>query len=118
MPGLDVATLREFFRNLQAFQTYFENEHQDTITDHLGREWCLWDIQYLYEQRHVLSPRQSQAIELCLFRNMTEREAALTMGVSPTNPVAMYATDGLRKLVEMIENGELSRYFEVRDVAA
>lgn len=110
MPGLTVAILRELFRNLQQFRAFFEDEHQDTIRDAQGREWCLWDIEYLYEQRHVLSDRQCEAIELCLYRNMTEESAAIKMGVSPTNPVAMYATDGLKKLVAMVENGELSRY--------
>lgn len=112
MPGLTVTVLREMFRNLQAFRSYYESEHEDTIRDHLAREWCLWDLEYLYEQRIVLSPRQCQAIELCLFENMTEEAAAIAMGVSPTNPVAMYATDGLRKLVAMVESGELNRYFE------
>lgn len=114
MPGLTVAILRELFRNLQAFRAFFENESQDTITDGLGREWCLWDIEYLYECRHwALSPRQAEAIELCLYQNRTEVEAAVLMGVSPTNPVAMYATDGLRKLVALVATERLARYNEV-----
>jgi predicted DNA-binding protein (UPF0251 family) len=113
IPGLSVAILRELFRNLQAFRSYYMAEHEDTIRDHLGREWCLWDIEYLYEQRHLLSPRQCEAIELCLYRNMTEETAAVQMGVSPTNPVAMYATDGLRKLVLLIEEGALRRPLDV-----
>lgn len=110
MPGISVKVLRELFRNLQAFRAFFETEHQDTIRDAHGREWCLWDIEYLFEQRHLLSSRQREAIELCLYLNMTEENAALQMGVSPTNPVAMYATDGLKKLVLMVEAGEFSRY--------
>lgn len=102
MPELDVATLRELLRNLQVFRSYHESDGLDTIRDHNGNEWCLWDIEYLYAQRSRLSPRQSEAIELCLFQNMTERAAAVSMGVSPTNPVAMYATDGLRKLVALV----------------
>jgi predicted DNA-binding protein (UPF0251 family) len=110
MPGISVSILRELFRNIQAFRSFYETEHQDTIRDAHGREWCLWDIEYLYEQRHLLSTRQCEAIELCLFLNMTEENAAVRMGVSPTNPVAMYATDGLKKLVAMVEAGELARY--------
>lgn len=114
MPGLTVAILRELFRNLQAFRAFFESEYQDTITDAVGREWCLWDIEYLYDCRMwALSPRQAQAIELCLYHNRTEVEAAIEMGVSPTNPVAMYATDGLRKLVALVATGQLTRYSEV-----
>ena len=117
MPGLTVATLRELLRNLQAFRSYYMAEHQDTIRDHLGREWCLWDIEYIYEQRILLSPRQRQAIELCLFDNMTEESAAIKMGVSPTNPVAMYATDGLRKLVLLIEQGALRRPLDLDEAS-
>lgn len=107
---LDVKTLRELFRNLQAFQSLYEDYGVDTIVGPDGREWCLWDIWYLYDQRSLLSPRQCQAIELCLFENHTEESSALMMGVSPTNPVAMYATDGLRKIVAMAQAGTLSRY--------
>lgn len=114
MPGLTVSILRELFRNLQAFRAYYENENEDTITDAERREWCLWDIEYLYSQRLVwLSPRQAEAIELCLYQNRTEVEAATLMGVSPTNPVAMYATDGLKKLVALVATGQLARYREV-----
>ena len=101
--GITVSALRGFFRNLQAFRAYYETEHQDTIRDSAGHEWCLWDIEYLYEQRKRLSARQRQSIELCLFLNLTEEQAASCMGVSLTNPVAMYATDGLRKLVSLVQ---------------
>lgn len=112
MHGITVNALRELFRNLQAFRAFFESEHQDTITDSHGREWCLWDIEYLFEKRLWLSSRQCQAIEMCLYRNMTEENAAVAMGVSPTNPVAMYATDGLRKIIAWIDSGDLPRYRE------
>jgi predicted DNA-binding protein (UPF0251 family) len=75
-----------------------------------GQEYHLSDIQYLYSCRIMLSRRQRQAIELCLYENVKEKEAALIMGVALTNPVAMYATNGLRKICEAIEAGDLPRY--------
>jgi DNA-directed RNA polymerase specialized sigma24 family protein len=84
----------------------------DTIRGSNDVEYNLHDIEYLYSCRVRLSPRQRQAIELCLFENYKEKEAARIMGVSETNPVAMYATDGLRKLCDMIAAGELTRYSE------
>ena len=114
MPGLTINVMRGLFRNLQAFRAYYETEHQDTIRDASGREWCLWDIEYLFECRHGLSPRQREAIELCLYLNMTEESAALQMGVSPTNPVAMYATDGLKKMLDWIESGDMPRFADER----
>jgi len=107
-----VGTLRELFRNLQAFRTAYETDGLDTITGPDGVTYCLWDLEYLYGEIHRLSPRQRQAIELCLVANLKEVEVATMMGLSPTNPVAMYATLGLKKLVEMIDSGELPRYRE------
>ena len=75
-----------------------------------GEEYALADIQYLYECRSLLSPRQKQSIELFLYDNVLEKEAARIMGVSETNPVAMYATHGLRRICEMAEQGLLPRY--------
>lgn len=107
---MQVGVLRELFRNLQAWEALFADEHIDSITGPDGTIYSLTDIQYLYECRSMLSPRQREAIELCLYRDTKEKDASLLMGVSPTNPVAMYATNGLRRICEMIEAGELSRY--------
>lgn len=98
------------FRNLHAFRAFYEAEGQDTITAADGRSYCLFDVEYLYEQVRLLSPRQRQAIELCLVNNVLEKNAAKIMGVSETNPVMMYATNGLAKICSMIETGEISRY--------
>jgi predicted DNA-binding protein (UPF0251 family) len=87
-------------------------EVEDTILGPDGNQYNVHDIEYLYSERVLLSPRQKQAIELCLYQNYKEREAARIMGVSETNPVAMYATDGLRKLCDLIEAGALTRYSE------
>ena len=108
---LTVTVLRELFRNLQAFHAVFETDGIDTIIGPDGIEWCLWDLEYLYQEGlPVLPPRQRQAIELCLIRNIKESDAAVMMGVSPTNPVAMYASSGLAKLIGMIEAGHFSRF--------
>lgn len=109
--ALTVGVLRELFRNLQAFHAVFETDGIDTIIGPDGTEWCLWDLEYLYrEGLPMLPPRQRQAIELCLIHNVKESDAAVRMGVSPTNPVAMYATSGLQKLIGLIESGSFSRF--------
>jgi DNA-directed RNA polymerase specialized sigma24 family protein len=107
---VDVTTLRELFRNLQQWEALFADEHIDSITGPDGSVYHLADVQYLFECRTLLSPRQKQAIELCLYRDTKEKDASLLMGVSQTNPVAMYATNGLRRICEMIEAGQLPRY--------
>jgi hypothetical protein len=109
--ALDVGTLRELFRHLHAFRAVFEDDGVDTICDPDGFEWSLWDLEYLYREGLPLLPeRMWQAIELCLVRNLKESTAAVQMGVSKTNPVAMYATSGLEKMVALIEQGELPRF--------
>lgn len=108
--ALTVRTLRELFRGLQAFQAAYESEGIEEIRAPDGTTWHLADVSYLYEQRYRLSPRQKQAIELCLVANVKEKHASQIMGVSSTNPVAMYATDGLKKLIELAEAGELPRF--------
>ncbi len=107
---VDVTTLRELFRNLQQWEALFDTAHVDTITGPDGREYHLADIQYLFSCRTMLSPRQREAIELCLYHDTKEVDASLVMGVSPTNPVAMYATNGLRRICDMIQAGQLPRY--------
>lgn len=112
--SLSVSLLRELFRNLQAFQSVFESDGIDILIGPDGTEWCLHDLEYLYQQLPVLPPRQRQAIELCLVRNIKESDAAVMMGVSPTNPVSMYASSGLAKLIGMIRDGYFPR-FRVED---
>ena len=114
---MQVNVLRELFRNLQAFRAFYEAEGQDTITGPDGREYCLFDVEHLYEQVRVLSPRQRQAIELCLVGNVKEKQASKIMGVSETNPVMMYATNGLKRICQMIDAGEVPRYVEVDEMA-
>jgi DNA-directed RNA polymerase specialized sigma24 family protein len=99
------------FRNLVAFRSLYESEGVDVIKGPDGREWSLWDLEYLYEEaQRRLPPQQRLAIELCLVHNVKESEAAVRMNVSPTNPVAMYASLGLKKIVKWINSGQLPRF--------
>jgi len=108
--GIDLGILRELFRNLQTFEALHETTGIDILTAPDGQEWSLWDLRYLYECRERLSPRQRQAIELCLYANVKETDAAVTMGLKPTTPVAIYANNGLRRLIEMAEDGLLPHF--------
>lgn len=112
-----VSTLRELFRNLVTWRALFETDGVEEITGPDGKTWSLWDVQYLYEQVGRLPPRQRQAIELCLIQNIKERDAAVMMGVSETNPVMSYATLGLEKIVDMVEAGSLARFREDREAS-
>ncbi|QDN94899.1 hypothetical protein FNV58_00800 (plasmid) [Streptomyces sp. RLB1-9] len=111
---IDVRVLRELFRHLQAWNTLYETEGMDTITGPDGTEYCIHDIVHLYKNaverrgengKHLLSPRQREAIQLFLIENRPEREVARLMGVSEDNPVASYATQGLVRLNELIKAG-------------
>lgn len=102
--------LRELFRNLQAFQSLRESDSITEIIGPDGDDISIYDIEYLYECRKLLSPRQSQAIELFLYRNIREKDVARMMGVAETNPIAIYATRGIARLCEMIAKGELPGY--------
>jgi hypothetical protein len=106
-----VSELRELFRNLEAFRTVYESTGVQEVTSDDGATWSLWDLEYLYRKAmELLTPRQSQAIDLYLVRNIREKDAARMMGVSETNPVAMYATLGLRRLLDLMEAGSLPRF--------
>jgi hypothetical protein len=114
---VDVGILRELTRHLQAWESLFASDNVDSITGPDGATYELADIQYLYGCRTMLSPRQRQSIELCLYENVKEKDATLIMGVSPTNPVAMYATNGLRRICDLIDAGELPRYHSEHPLA-
>ena len=112
-PELDVAILRLLFRNLIAFRVLYEDHGIDEITGPEGVSYSLWDLERLYDQIPRLPARQAQAIEWCLVRGERERDVAVRMGLKPSNPVAMYATLGLQKLIDSlgVNNGQN----EVRD---
>lgn len=109
-----VSELRELFRHLNAFRAVFEETGLEDITTPDGNVWSIWDLEYLHDQLPRLRTRQQQAITLCLIHNMRERDAAVAMGVSETNPVMMYATLGLQRLLDMVDAGELVRFREQR----
>jgi hypothetical protein len=88
----------------------YETDGIDTLAGPDGFAISLWDIEYLVSNLSLLPPRQRQAIQFCLIENMKETDAAVRMGVSPTNPVAMYAGAGLTKLVALIHSGALPRF--------
>ena len=111
---LETAVLRELFRSIQEFRSFYVATGISTIDTPYG-EVCLFDVEHLLEQRVRLAPRQKQAIELCLIEGMRESDAARVMGLKPTNPVAMYATDGINHIIQMVYRGEVPRY---RGVAA
>lgn len=113
-----VNELRELFRHLQEFRAVYESTGLDMITSPSGITWSLWDLEYLFEQCRNLTIRQRQAITLCLVHNMREKEAAVAMGVAESNPVMMYATLGLHRLLDLIERGELERFRERRTQTA
>lgn len=111
---IPVRVLRELFRHLQSWNALYEAEGTDTITGPDGTEYCIHDIVHLYQEaihgrgekgKHLLSPRQREAIQLFLLENRSEREVARIMGVSEDNPVASYATQGLVRLNELISAG-------------
>ena len=115
--AFDVATLRALFRNLQAFRALYETEGVDTLIDPDGVEWTLWDLMALYRVLPKLPARQHQAIELCFVQNMKEAEAAVAMGVSHTNPVSIYANNGLTKLIAMVKSGQVDGFKLEREAA-
>lgn len=108
--SIDLSTLREVFRHFLAFKALYEDHGVDEIVGPGGMTFTLWDVEYLYAQVPSLPPRQAQAIQLCLIENLKEVDAAVLMGVSPTNPVCAYAAAGLSKLISWIEEGRLPRF--------
>jgi hypothetical protein len=119
-----VNAVRILLRNLQLFRSLHESGGVDEITAHNGTSWSLWDIEYLYEQAmrrptgnrsydrlHPTLPlRQQQAIQLFLVMGFPEDRAAQIMGLSPTNPVGMYATSGITRLLQLMDGGQIRRF--------
>lgn len=102
---------RELLRNLQHWHSLYEAmEVPDTLVAADKQSYCLWDIDRLYSERHRLPERQRSALELCLFENLAEKTAAVRMGIAESNPVAVYATVGLCRLLGWAMSGELTTY--------
>lgn len=109
MPILKVH--REMLRNLQAWTSGYESQLiPEVLIAGDGNSYCLWDLKEFYAARKRLPHRMSQAIEMCLYENMLEREVAVQMGLSPSNPVSIYANVGLARLLSWAYLGELGHY--------
>lgn len=108
---LSVEVLRNLLRNLLAFRALFESHGVDILTGPDGVEWSLWDLEHLYERAlRDLPTRQAQAIELFLVHNMREADVAEAMGLSRSNPIGMYATSGMERVIVWVQEGKLPRF--------
>jgi hypothetical protein len=105
-----VTELRELFRQLLAIRSTYQETGLEEVVSPAGNVWSIWDLEYLLKATQRLSQRQQQAITLCLVHGMREKQAAVSMGVSETNPVMMYATLGLQRLLDMVDEGSLGRF--------
>lgn len=106
-----VGVHRELIRNLQHWRSLYEAmEVPDTLMASDARSYSLWDVGVFYEQRIVVPERMQQSIQYCLFENMIERDAAVRMGISESNPVSEYATIGLTNMLAKACKGELGAY--------
>lgn len=106
-----ISELRELFKHLLELRSLYEATGVEEVSTPYGNTWSIWDLEYLYRKsQELLTRRQAQAITLCLVHNRREKDAARDMGVSETNPVMMYATLGLRRLLDLIQAGELTHF--------
>jgi hypothetical protein len=106
-----VTVLREVLRHYQDLRSAFEADGVDHVLCPDGSEWSLWDVDYLLEEGLPMLPeREQQSIRLCLIADMREEDVAIYMNIKPTNPVAMYATSGLKRLFRLIDDGWLPRF--------
>jgi hypothetical protein len=100
--------MRGLLRGLQAWRSSYESlEVAETLVDPAGREWVLWDVERFYDHRRRLPERMRVAIELMLYEGRFERDVARSMGISESNPVGVYVTVGLVRLLAMARTGRL-----------
>jgi DNA-directed RNA polymerase specialized sigma24 family protein len=102
--------VRELFRSLALWRVALEDHGLDTIRGPGGEEWSIWDVEYLLSCTAKLPTQQRRAIDLCLVQGYREKDAAVMMGVSATNPVAMYATKGIERLIKWAKAGKLPNF--------
>lgn len=106
-----VSVHRELIRSLQSWHSWYENQQVgETLRSIDGRSYCLWDIDMFYAGRTGVADNMRLSIELCLYNNMLEREAAVAMGNKETSPVAIYATIGLTHMLTDASLGQLRGY--------
>lgn len=101
--------LRNLLRNYQAWHSTYESDGIDVLS-YAGFEFSLWDLDYLVSNLHLLPARQAQAIRLCFIEGKREQDAAVLMGIKGTNPVSQYANEGLKKILVLIQDGDLPRF--------
>lgn len=96
---IDPKLLIKLLRNLQYFYSLYVNEGIDALTGPEGEIYSIFDLMDLYNKRSsLLSPQRAKAVELVFYRDMTERDAALAMGLAPGAPVSSYASQGAKLL--------------------
>lgn len=96
---IDPKLLIRILRNLQFFYSLYINEGIDALTGPEGEIYSIFDLMELYDKRlAVLTPQRAKAVELVFYRDMTEKEAALAMGLAPNAPVSSYASQGAKTL--------------------
>ncbi len=105
-----VATHRELLRNLQQWRSLHEVGDIADVIVNGGHEYSMWDLVTFYGHRFSLPDRQQLSIQFCLYENMKERDAAVRMGIKPSNPVSVYATIGLTSLLTRALAGDLPGY--------
>jgi DNA-directed RNA polymerase specialized sigma24 family protein len=106
---LTLDVLCNMFRSYYEWRSLFENEGIDVLTFG-GEDYSLWDLEYLVGEIHRLPEFQQRAIYLCLIEGRSRSEAAVAVGTSPGNPMTMYARAGVKKILDLIEAGELPRF--------
>lgn len=105
---LSVDLLRDLFRHLIEWRSLYSSDHVDSLPCPDGDSVSLWDIEYYYSISQIILPiRQRQAIRLCLLFNFSEQDAARIMKIDDNNPVSMYATAGLEKIIHLMRFGLL-----------
>lgn len=103
---------RELIRNLQHWRALYEaREAPEVLVAGDGHEYCLWDVERFYAARHLLPDRQERTIRLNLYEDRSEREIAEILGIGRNNPVAIYGTVGLTRLLALAVKGDVEGYF-------
>ena len=108
------SSLREAFRNLQAWRSAQEAEVPDDVygsLDELGdgmTSMSLWDVGHYYDcSQYYLPRRQADAVRLRLYEDLSPEQSCEALGLSPSTPVDAYVTAGLKTLAELIANDRL-----------
>ena len=105
-----VSTLRNLLRNLQECRSALEAGVEE-FTGPDGVTWSIRDLERLFEaSQKLLSPRQAEAIRMFLVEQMYEADVAEAMGLSRTNPIGMYATTGIERLIELVDRGAIKGF--------